>query len=126
MAGNRRAGMAPFFSQVGYKPTSEWKEEIVFWDPLKSIAVPGSTAPGTDAVAKAVTVTNLIPQALAQPLSENGPLEAVFPDGAKTTSAGPRSEGGVCRLADSAGKPLVCPSHRQPYLGVGDGTRHYS
>jgi hypothetical protein len=32
-----------------------------------------------------VTATNLIPQALAKPLSENGPLAAVFPDGAKTT-----------------------------------------
>ncbi len=82
---DRRAGMAVFFSQVGYKPTSEWKEEIVFWDPLKSIAVPGSIAPGVDAVAKSVTVTNQIPQALAEPLSENGPLEAVFPDGTKTT-----------------------------------------
>jgi hypothetical protein len=28
----RLAGMAALFSQVGYKPTSEWKEEIVFWD----------------------------------------------------------------------------------------------
>ena len=82
---DRRAGMTVFFSQVGYKPTSEWKEEIIFWDPLKSIAVPGSIAPGVDAVAKSVTVTNQIPQALAVPLSENGPLEAVFPDGTKTT-----------------------------------------
>ena len=35
----RWAGMAPFFSQVGYKSTLEWKEEIVFFDsrkPLKS------------------------------------------------------------------------------------------
>jgi hypothetical protein len=82
---DRRAGMTAFFSQVGYKPTGEWKEEIVFWDPLKSIAVPGSIAPGVDSVAKAVTVTNQIPQALAKPLSENGPLAAVFPDGTKTT-----------------------------------------
>ena len=44
---DRRAGMAVFFSQVGYKPTSEWKEEIVFWDPLGSAAVPGSTAPAS-------------------------------------------------------------------------------
>jgi hypothetical protein len=29
---NQLAGMAAFFSQVGYKPTDEWKEEIVFWD----------------------------------------------------------------------------------------------
>jgi hypothetical protein len=82
---DRRAGMAVFFSQIGYKPTSEWKEEIVFWDPLYSVTVPGSIAPGVDAVAKAVTVTNQIPQALAKSLSENGPLAAVFPDGAKTT-----------------------------------------
>ncbi len=81
----RRAGMEVFFSQVGYKPTSEWKEEIIFWDPLKSTAVPGSIAPGIPAVAKSVTVTNQIPQALAKPLSENGPLSAVFPDGSKIT-----------------------------------------
>ena len=31
---NQLAGMAAFFSQIGYKPTREWKEEIVFWDPL--------------------------------------------------------------------------------------------
>ena len=82
---DRRAGMAAFFSQVGYKPTSEWKEEVVFWDPFKSAALPGSTAPGVDAVAKSVTATNQIPQALAEPLSGNGPLAAVFPDGVKTT-----------------------------------------
>jgi len=30
------AGMAAFFSQVGYKATAEWKEEIVFFDPGKA------------------------------------------------------------------------------------------
>ena len=82
---DRRTGMAVFFSQVGYKPTSEWKEEIVFWDPLKSAAIPGNTAPGIDAVGKAVTATNQIPGALPQPLAENGPLQATFPDGTKIT-----------------------------------------
>lgn len=81
----RRTGMAAFFSQVGYKPTSEWKEEIVFWDPLKSSAVPGSVAPGIDAIAKAVTATNQIPQGLAEPISRNGPLTAAFPDGTQVT-----------------------------------------
>ena len=122
----RRAGMAVFFSQVGYKPTSEWKEEIVFWDPLKSVAVPGSTAPGMDAVAKSVTVTNQIPQALAKPLSENGPLAAVFPDGAKTTIPPDRDPREV--FADwliRPENPWFAKSHRQPHLGVGDGTRHY-
>jgi hypothetical protein len=31
----RLAGMAGFFSQVGAKYTSEWKEEIIFFDPSK-------------------------------------------------------------------------------------------
>jgi len=31
----RLAGMAGFFSQLGYKNTSEWKEEIVFFDAFK-------------------------------------------------------------------------------------------
>ena len=31
----RLAGMAAFFSQVGYKTTAEWKEEIVFFDPAQ-------------------------------------------------------------------------------------------
>ena len=30
------SGMAAFFSRVGYKSTSEWKEEIVFFDPDKA------------------------------------------------------------------------------------------
>jgi hypothetical protein len=30
---NRLAGMAAFFSQVGYKQTGEWKEEIIFFNP---------------------------------------------------------------------------------------------
>jgi hypothetical protein len=32
----RRAEMAAFFSRVAYKSTAEWKEEIVFLDPVKS------------------------------------------------------------------------------------------
>jgi hypothetical protein len=31
----RLAGMAAFFSQIGYKSTGEWKEEIVYFDPDK-------------------------------------------------------------------------------------------
>ncbi len=34
----RLAGMAAFFSQIGYKDTGEWKEEIVFFDPAKPVA----------------------------------------------------------------------------------------
>lgn len=32
---DRLSGMAVFFAQIGFKPTREWKEEIVFWDPNK-------------------------------------------------------------------------------------------
>ena len=34
----RLAGMAVLFSQVGYKATAEWKEEIVFFDPGKNVS----------------------------------------------------------------------------------------
>jgi hypothetical protein len=35
---NQLAGMAALFSQVGYKSTAEWKEEIVFWNPAATNA----------------------------------------------------------------------------------------
>ena len=38
----RLDGMAAFFSQIGYKSTSEWKEEIVYFDRQK--VAPGATA----------------------------------------------------------------------------------
>jgi Protein of unknown function (DUF1553)/Protein of unknown function (DUF1549) len=31
------AGLAGFFSQIGYKETHEWKEEIIFFDPSKKL-----------------------------------------------------------------------------------------
>ena len=66
----RRTGMAGFFSQIGYKPTREWKEEIVFWDPL------GSSALATNAAA---------------PLPTNcAPDSAVFPDGKRVALAANR------------------------------------
>ncbi|MCS7469654.1 DUF1553 domain-containing protein [Stieleria sp. ICT_E10.1] len=36
----RRVGVAQFFSKVGYKPTGEWKEEIVFFDRRRNGADP--------------------------------------------------------------------------------------
>jgi hypothetical protein len=41
----RRAAMAIFFSQVGYKTTGEWKEEIVFFDRSKSIGTADAVFP---------------------------------------------------------------------------------
>ncbi len=31
----RLAGMSVFFAKIGYKSTTEWKEEIVFFDPKR-------------------------------------------------------------------------------------------
>lgn len=102
---DRSAGTAVFFSQVGYKPTSEWKEEIVFWDPYNSVAVPGSVAPGIDAVDKSVAVTNQIAGALEQPIRRPEPLQAIFPDGTEVTIASDRDPRKV--FADW----LICPEN---------------
>ena len=45
---DRLAGMAAFFAQIGYKPTREWKEEHVFWDPLNSSAQATNNAATAD------------------------------------------------------------------------------
>jgi hypothetical protein len=58
----RLAGMAGFFSQIGYKPTGEWKEEIVYFDP----AFAPATAPAT---------------AGASARQASPARQAVFPDG---------------------------------------------
>lgn len=78
---NRLAGMTAFFSQIGYKPTSEWKEEHVFWDPLGSSAVAGNSAPGRAAIAAIGQPSNSVSQ-LSIPTRTNGvPPAAIFPDG---------------------------------------------
>ena len=43
----RLAGMAAFFSQIGYKSTGEWKEEIIFFDMAKAAAQTTGGAPPT-------------------------------------------------------------------------------
>ena len=97
---DRLAGMAVFFSQIGYKPTSEWKEEHVFWDPLRSSALAGSIAPGQAAIAMSAPAAGDVPQ---PPPADAAPLSAVFPDGTKVElAAGPRSAGSVRRLAHHA------------------------
>jgi hypothetical protein len=44
---NTLAGMSVFFSQVSYKPTREWKEEIVYWDPDKNLRSSPASAPSS-------------------------------------------------------------------------------
>ena len=75
----RLDNLAVFFSQVGYKPTSEWKEEHVFWDPLGSSKTAGNSAPGS------AVVTMLVVEKNTNPPPENigGPLNAIFPDGTR-------------------------------------------
>ena len=41
----RRRDLSVFFSQIGYKATGEWKEEIVFFDPQKKLPVLNPTLP---------------------------------------------------------------------------------
>ena len=100
---DRPQGMAVFFSQIGYKPTREWKEEHVFWDPLHSSALPAAdgakaappppAASGAKAAppppaageAKAAPPPPAASEAKAAPPppAVSGPLTAVFPDGKK-------------------------------------------
>lgn len=72
---NQVAGFAAFFAQVGYKPTSEWKEEVIFWDPLGASRVPANVAPGRDHV-----VTTNRPVGRGVP-TNTPPRMAMFPDG---------------------------------------------
>ena len=82
----RVSGMSVFFSRIGYKPTAEWKEESVFWDPHGASTQAGSTAPG-----QASVTTSPKPSDEADDQSEPSaePAEiykfsaAVFPDGTK-------------------------------------------
>ena len=78
----RAAGLAACFAQVGYKPTSEWKEEIVFWDPQGSSAVPAHSAPGRAALVD-LPGTNTHPAAAVTLPSRQPPSSTVLPDGTR-------------------------------------------
>jgi hypothetical protein len=71
---NQLAGMAAFFSQIGYKPTREWKEEVVFWDPLGTNALACNSASNTPTL----------------PPTDCAPQSAVFPDGKRVTLSSAR------------------------------------
>ncbi len=79
----RLAGMAVFFSQLGYKPTSEWKEEHVFWDPLGTSTTPGNTVPGRAEITPGTPPPRSpAPEAAREPVASH-PQFATFPDGQK-------------------------------------------
>jgi hypothetical protein len=81
---NRLADMAVLFSQIGYKPTGEWKEEHVFWDPLGASKVTGSSAPGRPAIAAIGVVSNNPAQLVLTNACEPR-RETKFPDGTPVT-----------------------------------------
>ena len=78
---NRAAGMTVFFSQIGYKPTSEWKEEHVFWDPLGASAVAANSAPGRPAITAIGQASNSVSQPLVPAPTNRAPQVGIFPDG---------------------------------------------
>lgn len=75
----RLEGVSAFFAQVGYKPTREWKEEIVFWDPL------GFGVSGTNNVP--VSATNSPPATATQSVSFN--VASPVPSAVGATAPGP-------------------------------------
>jgi hypothetical protein len=58
---DRLAGMAGFFTKVGYKSTAEWKEEIVFFDPGKTNAAATNEVAMTTAVFPDGAAAHLLP-----------------------------------------------------------------
>ena len=85
----RLSGMAVFFSQIGFKPTSSWKEEHVFWDPLGTSKEKGNIAPGRAAVTDIGKI----------------PVEQEKSDDPKKRTSG--SQEPIFRVAQAVPKPAV-------------------
>ena len=83
---DRLKDMAAFFSQVGYKPTREWKEEVRLLGPAP-LQQPGRQRRPREAGPRRSARSRR-----RRPAADRlGPQTAVFPDGTKVTlSAGPR------------------------------------
>lgn len=73
----RLAGMSAFFSQIGFKPTREWKEENVFWDPLNTSPPASGTEVAADTTKKPADASD------AGPPVSKAPLAAMLPDGTR-------------------------------------------
>ena len=104
----RLAGMAAFFLQLGYKPTNEWKEEHVFWDPLGSSSAAGNTAPGRAAVA---------PVPAKAPAAVPAPPDRESPD--SPSSAKPPDSPTSAKPPDSpTSAPITGPAPGRPQVAV--------
>ena len=114
--------MAVFFSQVGYKPTSEWKEEIVFWDPLHSTARPALHRARNRRGCQIGGGDEPDPTGFGNSAGRKRSFGGRVARRNQSDDTGrSRSTRGVCRLADSAGESLVCQGDCESYLGLGHG-----
>jgi hypothetical protein len=78
---NAVEGLAVFFSRIAYKPTREWKEEIVFWDPDKDAAPAATGASVTNAPSS--QATNAAVSVAGARAAHPGPLVGILPDGTR-------------------------------------------
>ena len=98
-AKDRPQGLAVFFSQIGYKPTREWKEEHVFWDPLHTSPVPSAdgaqaTPPPPPPAAKAAPLKPAANGAKGAPLATaaNAAKAAPLKPAANAAKAAPAAD----------------------------------
>lgn len=104
-------GMAAFFAQIGYKPTNEWKEEHVFWDPLGTSTAAGNSAPGRAAIAPPPATPAPKPGASATPTPP--PAPAPTPAAAPAaTPCPPTSHPRFATFPD--GRKIELPPDRDP------------
>ena len=96
----RLAAMAVFFSKIGYKPTNEWKEEIVFFDP----GVGGNLA---DMPPKGGTTNAEIPPTVSTRFPGGTTNKDMPPKGGTT------NRGGTTNFFPD-GTPAAIPSGRDP------------
>ena len=117
--------MAVFFSQISYKPTSEWKEEHVFWNPLGSNVVIASSVPGKDRIAAIAQPADATMQTFDPVAASHGALVGIFPDGTKAKLSPSKDPREV--FADwlvTPKNPWFTRAIVKPRLGLVDGARH--
>jgi len=79
------AGMAEFFTKIGYKNTGEWKEQIVFFDPNQTATQATNTVGQTETnvvvkIAPPVAVKPMFPDGTHAKLSPDRDPRVVFAD----------------------------------------------
>jgi hypothetical protein len=82
-------GMSVFFSQISYKPTREWKEEIVYWDPDKEFndVVKAAEQAALEAAQVTNTVTKVSTNAVSKSVTNAVSLKTAVADATKTPPA---------------------------------------